>query len=143
MADEYKTLLHRWFDEVWNKKNTAAIREMLTEDSIHYGLSGPGAGGVRGYTEFEKFHKDFVNAFPDLHVEVEDVITEGNKLAGRYTVTGKQDAPLPNGADTKKKVLFSGFGICTTKDGKFVEVWNHVDFPKMEYDLADDTPDVE
>lgn len=33
-----ETLLHRWFEEVWNKKNKAAIREMLTEDAVHYGL---------------------------------------------------------------------------------------------------------
>ncbi|MEO7675053.1 MAG: ester cyclase [Pyrinomonadaceae bacterium] len=143
MVDGYQTLLHKWFDQVWNMKNAGAIREMLDEDSVHYGLSGPGAGAVRGFEEFEKFHREFITAFPDLHVEVEDVISEGDKLAGRYTVTGRQDGQLQGAPETKKKVLFNGFGMCTTKDGKFVEVWNSVDFPKMAYDLDPNTPDVE
>lgn len=143
MADEYKTILHQWFEEVWNKKNAAAIREMLAEDSIHHGLSGPGGGPVYGYSEFEKFHSDFIAAFPDLHIELGDVMTDGDRIAARYTVTGTQRGPLPDLQATGKKVRFTGSGMCTVRDGKFTEVWNEVDFPKMQYDLAPDTPDVE
>lgn len=143
MANEYPTLLHRWFDEVWNQKNTGAIHEMFTEDTVIHGLSGPGGPPVRGASAFEKFHSDFIAAFPDLHVDVDDVVTEGDKIAGRFTVRGTQKGDLPELPATGKKVLFSGSGICTTKDGKFVEVWNEVDFPKMQYDLAPNTPDIE
>lgn len=138
-----RTLLHRWFEEVWNKKDAAAIREMLTEDSIHHGLSGPGGPPVRGYTDFENFHAAFITAFPDLHIELDDVIDTGEKIAARYTVTATQQGELQGMQPTGKKVRFTGSGICTVKDGKFVEVWNEVDFPKMQYDLAPDTPDVE
>jgi steroid delta-isomerase-like uncharacterized protein len=138
-----RELMHKWFDEVWNKKNASAIREMLSEDSIHHGLSGPGGPPVHGFEAFEKFHSDFLNAFPDLHVEVEDVVADGERVAARYTVTGTQRGPLAGLDSTGKKVRFTGGGMCVVKDGKFVEVWNEVDFPKMQYDLAPDTPDVE
>lgn len=143
MASEYPTLLHRWFQEVWNEKNAATIRELLTEDSIHHGLSGPGGDTVRGSADFEKFHADFLAAFPDLKVELSDVITDGDKLAARFTVTGTQAGPLDGMPPTGKKVRFTGSGICTVKDGKFGEVWNEIDFMKMQYDLSPDTPDVE
>ena len=59
------------------------------------------------------------------------------------SVTGTQTGDLPEIGATGKKVLFTGSGTATTENGKFVEVWNEVDFPKMQYDLAPDTPDVE
>jgi predicted ester cyclase len=140
---EQPTLLHRWFEEVWNNKNSAAIREMFSDDTVIHGLTGPGGGPIRGYSDFEKFHADFLKAFPDIHVELHDVIAEGNKLAGRFVVRGTQTGDLAELPATGKKVLFTGSGVCTTDGDKFVEVWNDIDFPKMQYDLAPDTPDVE
>ena len=142
MNNEYPTLLHRWFDEVWNQKKASTIRELFTEDTVVHGLSGPGEDPVRGFEAFEKFHSDFLAAFPDVHIEVDDVVTEGDKLAGRFTVTGTQSGALAEMPPTGKKTLFTGSGICTVKDGKFTEVWNEIDFPKMQYDLAFDTPDI-
>jgi predicted ester cyclase len=101
------------------------------------------AGPVHGYKDFEKFHADFLTVFPDLRVEQGDVITEGDKLAARFTVTGTQTGPLRDQPPTGKKVKFTGSGICAVRDGKCVEVWNEVDFLKMQYDLSPDTPDVE
>jgi predicted ester cyclase len=143
MSTEYPTLLHRWFDQVWNQKNSFAINEMMSEEAVIHGLSGPGAPPIRGASAFEKYHSSLLAAFPDIRVDVEDVISEGDKIAGRFTVTGTQSGDLPDIAATGKKVLFTGSGIASTENGKFVEVWNEVDFPKMHYDLAPDTPDVE
>lgn len=143
MSAEKDTLLHTWFEEVWNKKNAVAIREMLTEDSIHHGISGPGGPPVTGYGAFEKFHTDFLAAFPDLHVDVQDVVEADDRIAARFVVTGTQTGPLQGMPATGKKVNFTGGGICRVKDGKFVEVWNEIDFGKMEYDLSPNTPNVE
>ncbi|MGD9588143.1 MAG: ester cyclase [Pyrinomonadaceae bacterium] len=137
------TLLHRWFEEVWNKKRASAIHEMMSEETVIHGLTGPGGPPVKGSSEFEQFHSTFVNAFPDMHVDVFDVVTEGDKMACRFTVTGRQAGDLPDIAATNKKVLFDGSGVCTVADGRFTEVWNIIDFPKMQYDLAADTPDIE
>ena len=142
MTHEYATLLHRWFDEVWNQKKAGTIHEMMADDVLIHGLSGPGEQPLQGPAEFERFHSSFLAAFPDIHVEVNDVVTEQDKLAGRFTVTGTQMGDLPQMPATGKKVLFTGSGVCRIKDGKFTEVWNEIDFSKMQYDLAPDTPDV-
>lgn len=157
---EYPTLVHRWFDQVWNEpdreKNAQAIREMLNEDTLHHGLQGPDGGAVRGYEQFEAFHGLFKQAFPDIRIDLEEVVTDGDRIAARYTATATHDGPMPNllaaaqtGGPpsmlepTGKKTLFHGGGICTVKDGKFIEVWNQVDFLKLHYDLSPDTPDLE
>ena len=142
MADN-GALTRRWFDEVWNKQNTAVIREMMTDDTVHHGLTGLGGPPLQGFEAFEKFHAELLEALPDLHIELEDVVVDGEKVGARYTATGTQQGPLPDMPATGKKVRFTGGGICVFKHGKFAEVWNEVDFQKMQYDLAPDTPDVQ
>jgi len=38
MSDEMKSVLHRWFEEVWNKGREEAIDELFAEDGIAHGL---------------------------------------------------------------------------------------------------------
>lgn len=143
MPQEYDTVLHRWFDQVWNQQRTDTIDELMTDDTRHYGLSGPGGEPVTGLDNFKAFHKTFLAAFPDLHVTVDDVVSEGSKISGRYTVTGINRGPLNDQDPTHVKVEFAGFGMCTMESGKFVEVWNYVDFPKMQNDLQTGEPEEE
>lgn len=135
-------LIRYWFDEVWNNKNREAIREMLSEESVHHGLGGPDVPAVVGPEAFEGFFDSFIHAFPDLHVEVLDVVAEDDKVASRYVVTGTQTGDLPGVPATNKKVRFTGGGMCRIEGSKFAEIWNEIDFPKMQYDLSPDTPDV-
>lgn len=135
-------LIRRWFEDVWNNKNRETIHEMLSEDSIHHGLSGPGQPPAVGIAAFEAFHSMFTTAFPDLHIEIADVIEQDDKVSTRYVATGTHLGDLPDLPATGKKTRFTGGGMCRLKDGKFVEVWNEVDFTKMQYDLGANTPDI-
>ena len=51
---EYPTLLHRWFDEVWNQQREEAIDEMMTEDVVIHGL-GTITFNVRGLVPVNRF----------------------------------------------------------------------------------------
>jgi len=54
------TLLHRWFDEVWNNKDEAAIDRMFAGDGVGHGL---GAEPIVGPENFKTFHRAFVSAY--------------------------------------------------------------------------------
>ena len=143
MSDKYPTLIHRWFDEVWNQQRTDTIDEMMFDNTLHHGLTGPDGPPVSGIDNFKEFHKGFVAAFPDISVEVHDVVTEGDKMACRYTVTGTHRGPLSQIEPSHVKVEFTGGGICKLEGGKFAEVWNQIDFSKMLYDIQTRTPEPE
>lgn len=128
-------LIRYWFEEVWNRKNAGAIRELLADDCRHHGLGGPGGEPVVGPEAFEAFHAGFLSVFPDLHVEVVQAISEGDTVAARFVVTGTQMGDLPDLPATRRRVNFTGGGMCRLENGKFVEVWNEIDFSKMQYDL--------
>jgi steroid delta-isomerase-like uncharacterized protein len=131
MAEEYKTLLHKWFEEVWNKGREEAIDEMFATDGIAHGLNDTDGNAVRGTEGFKTLHRAFRSAYPDLQITVEDTVTEGDKIAARCTVRAKHAGEGLGIAPTNQPVEFTGLAIVKIKDGKIVEAWNEFDFMKM------------
>jgi steroid delta-isomerase-like uncharacterized protein len=131
MSEENKTLVRRWFDEVWNKGRDDAIREMFDKEGIAHGLSDDPANPLRGPEGFLPFHAKFRAAFPDIVVVVEDQIAEGDKVATRCTVRGKHAGNSLGFAATQAPVEFTGMTIVRIKNGKIIEAWNNFDFMKM------------
>jgi predicted ester cyclase len=129
----YETLLHRWFDEVWNQKREQAIDEMMTEDVIIHGL---GDEPIVGRENFKPFWKAFISAFPDVHVTVEDAIVAGDKMSCRCTVRGTHTGEGLGFSPTNKPVEFTGGGLCALRDGRFSEVWNEFDFMRMNTQMG-------
>ena len=136
MSQENKALMERWFEEVWNKGRAEAIREMVTEDLVVHGLSDAKGEAIRGVKEFDRFHSQFVNAFPNIQVEVEDLIAEGDKVAARCTVRAKHTGDALGVAPTNTDVDFTGIAIVRISGGKIVEAWNNFDFMKMNRQLG-------
>lgn len=120
--------MHRWFEEVWNNQNEAAIEEMFAADGVGHGL---GAEPIVGPEMFKVFHRAFVSAYPDLKVHVEDTVVEGDKIAVRCRVTGSHDGHGIGIAPTNTPVEFTGMVIVRMKDGKIAEAWNEFNFMEM------------
>lgn len=131
MAEEYKTLLHKWFEEVWNKGREEAIDEMFAADGVAYGLNDAEGNPIRGVENFKVLHRAFRSAYPDMQITVEDTVTEGDKIAARCTVRAKHAGEGLGIAPTNQPVEFTGLSIVKIKDGKIVEAWNEFDFMKM------------
>ena len=125
MSEANKQLARRWFEEVWNQRKESAIDAILTPDCRAHGLGGDAV--LVGPEGFKTFHRSFCGAFPDLHVTVDDIVAEGDKVAIRWTATmthlGDGLGIPPSG----KKVSMDGSMIVVIKDGKIDEGWNHLD----------------
>ena len=136
MSEENKVLLRRWFEEVWNKGREEAIDEMFAVDGVAHGLGDKSAEPLRGTEAFKPFFRNFRTAFPDIQVIVEDVITEGDKVAARCTVRGKHQSDSLGFAATHRPMEISGMCITRIRDGKIVEAWNNFDFMSMFQQLG-------
>ncbi len=108
MSDENKTLLRRWFAEVWNEGREEAIDEMFAEDGIAHGLAEDGGEPLHGASGFKPFFRKFRAAFPDIEVVVEDTITEGDKVTARCTVRGKHQSDSLGFAATQQPMEITG-----------------------------------
>lgn len=120
--------MQRWFDRVWNEQNEEAIDEMFAADGVGHGL---GPEPIVGPENFKIFHRAFVSAYPNLRVEVEDTVVEGDKIAVRCRVTGSHDGHRIGLAPTNQPVEFTGMVIVRVQDGKIVEAWNEFNFMEM------------
>jgi predicted ester cyclase len=65
--------------------------------------------------------------YPDIHLTVEDVIAEGDKVVARNTVTGTHRGEFMGVGPTVKSVTYSEIFIFRFADGRVVETWGVVD----------------
>ena len=131
MSDPKKNLLHQWFEEVWNKARIEAIDEMAAPDVIAHGLVDAHGNEITGREAFKGFWHQFRSVFPDVHIDVEDGLADGDKVMVRCTVRGTHSGLGIGLAPTGKKVAFSGVCIARVKDNQIVEAWNNFDFLSM------------
>jgi steroid delta-isomerase-like uncharacterized protein len=128
MCEENKALVHRWFEEVWNRGRAEAIDEMCAPDCVAHGLTDDTGQTLSGAAAFKAFHQKFLGAFPDINVTVEDVIAEGDKVVARCTVRATHSGDSLGFAATQKPIEITGMSISRIQDGKIAEGWNNFDF---------------
>ncbi len=66
-------------------------------------------------------------AFPDLHVAIEDLIAEGDKVVSRNVVTGTHQGDYLGLPATGRSVTYNEIFILRFVDGKVAETWGVVD----------------
>lgn len=72
-------------------------------------------------------------AFPDLHVELEELIEEGDKVVEKDTVTGTHLGEFNGLPPTGKSVAYSEIFIMRFAGDRIAEVWGVVDiFSQMK-----------
>jgi len=65
--------------------------------------------------------------YPDIHLTVEDLIAEGDKVVGRTTVTGTHQGEFMGVAATGNSVTYNEMFMFRFADGRVVETWGVVD----------------
>jgi predicted ester cyclase len=68
-----------------------------------------------------------LRAFPDLHIAVEDMIAEGDKIVIRDTVTGTHKGELMGVPPTGNSVSYNEIFIFRFAEGRVIETWGVVD----------------
>jgi len=76
---------------------------------------------------FKEFIYSLWRAFPDIRIIFEDIIIEGNKVAGRYYLTGTHKGEFLDIQATDKQFKVNGMTIFSFRDEKVTERWNIVD----------------
>ena len=62
-------------------------------------------------------------AFPDARLTIEDILTDGDKLADRYTISGTHAQPFLGIPATGRKIHLAGISIGRIAGGKIAERW--------------------
>jgi steroid delta-isomerase-like uncharacterized protein len=135
MSDQNKAVARRYVDEIWNQGNLAIIDELVAPNATFHDPSVPG-GKFTGPEGMRKFVQIYRGAFPDVHLTINDLIAEGDKVVIRWTATGTHKGELMGIEPTSKRVTITGCDIDVYQNGKVVEVWASYDMLGMLQQLG-------
>ena len=131
----HKQIARRWFEEVWNQRDGSAIQRMFSKDGIAHGL-GADSQDLVGPAGFVAFHDAFLGGFTDLHIAIEDLIEEDDRIAVRWRARGTLTGHGLGFAPTGKPMEVSGMSILRVRNDQIVEAWNNFDVLGMHQQLG-------
>lgn len=119
-----KTIIYRLWDEVWNLGKLDVVEEIIDIGCVNH-ISG--FSDLQGWAGLKSFVSQFRNAFPDIKINVEEQIEEGNRVATRWIAKGTHQGELMDVKPTGKNVTVEGITIYKFENNKGVEAWTSWD----------------
>jgi steroid delta-isomerase-like uncharacterized protein len=122
MSTEHnKAIVRRWSEELWSQGNLAVADEIVAPDYLRH---DPGAPFVaRGPGDVKRLVTMLRGVFPDIKIEVQDLIAEGDKVVSRYTSVATDTRGVAGRPPTGRVIRTLAIQIFRFKDGKVVESW--------------------
>ena len=124
-ATDNKAIVSRYREEVWNEGNLDAVDDYIASNYVRHDpglpeeVSGPEA--VKGLVSMYRA------AFPDLHLTLEDMFAEGDKVVQRLTGRGTHQGELMGIPPIGKQVTVTMIEIFRLVEGKIAEQWVSLD----------------
>lgn len=109
MSEQAKDVVRRYYEEVLNGRDLDAVERYFADERIVEGVR-------RGCFAY-------FDAFPDLHVSIDELIAEGDRVFCRSTMTGTHDGEYKGIPPTGRHVSAESAEVFRVADGKFVGYW--------------------
>lgn len=139
-TEKNKAIARRFYDEMLNEGKIEIVNDLIGDNYVEHEET-PGIPPTKeGVKQWAKMMR---NAFPDLKVEVEDMIAERDKVViiGRMRGTHRGELFGNKGSGRKLNLPFVDVG--RFQDGRAVEHWGYSDTLKMVEQLQLDLSPVQ
>jgi steroid delta-isomerase-like uncharacterized protein len=130
---DYKSLVCRYYAEVWNAWSAPALDELISPGIEFRGSIGT---AVHGIAEFKQYVNCIHSAFPDFHNHIEELIAEGDKVAARLIYTGTHRGELFGFPGKGAEISYQGLAIFEFREGKIVRGYVLGDTETLKRQLA-------
>jgi predicted ester cyclase len=107
VSEENKAIVQRLMDAI-NTGDMDIIDELFTPE-----LASP---TKRSFTAFR-------SAFPDWHMEIAELVAEGNTVVGRFRCSGTNQGDFKGVLPTGKRMEVDEIYFLRVEGGKFVDFW--------------------
>ncbi len=118
-VQEHEAVIRRWI-EAWNAHDLDAADRLLSPDFVRHDANLP---EVLGPAAQRDFLRGVFRAFPDIRVEPQQLITEGDLVAARLVVTGAHRDDFLGIPATGRKMAIQSVDFFRLTEGKIVEQW--------------------
>jgi len=116
-----------WFEVVWNRGRRGAIAELLSPNVVIHD-AGEDSVGIEPYLLFfDRMH----DTFSDIHIDVEEILSEYDKAYIRWTCRAKHTGFGFSIPPTGAEVRITGLSVIHVEEGQVVEAWQNWDMLGM------------
>jgi steroid delta-isomerase-like uncharacterized protein len=133
-----KTLVGRFYHEVWNRADEAVAREILRADFRFRASLGPERRGPDGFIEYMR---SIHAALAHYTCRIDDLVTMGNRAAARMSFTGIHRERFFGVEATGRTITWAGGAFFTTDGERITELWvlGDIDSVKQQLGAPQDT----
>lgn len=131
-TEENKALVRRYVEAI-HKGNAYEGEELLAPGFAFHVSGAPGPLDSEG---FRQLFAGLLTAFPDLAVTNEELIAEGDKVAGRWTTRGTHRGELQGIPPTGRRVKITSMDVNRITDGRISARWHEYDALAMMQQLG-------
>ncbi|HEX9654326.1 MAG TPA: ester cyclase [bacterium] len=130
--EKNQAVLRNIYDKVFNTGKIEMLDQYIASTLQEHdpSITSPGLQGVKQW--YHSFH----TAFPDAHFRVDNIITQGDWVVARVTVTGTQKGEYMGNPPTNKPFTMEVIDIVRIANGKIIEHWGEGDMLGMLHQLA-------
>ena len=126
-TEENKNVVRRLYETINEAVSTGKLEllDAIIAPNVEDHNPAPGQGsGIDGVRQAFGMSHD---AFPDMHITVEDMIAEGDLVVARVTARGTNTGEFAGIPATGKQFAQTGIDILRVAKGKVVERWGAFD----------------
>lgn len=117
-------VVRRFYEAAFNRGDPAAVDDLVAPNFVDH---NPFPGQAPDRTGLTQFIKTFHGPLPDLRVQIDDMIAQGDRVVARWTARATHQGTFLQIPSTGKQVTISGIDIMRIADGKIVEHWGYQD----------------
>jgi predicted ester cyclase len=123
-SNSQAAVIHRFYEVALNENRLNLLPELVTPNVINHNADGTQQTGI---PELEQGIKRVQSMFSGPHFTVDDVVSNGDKAAARWTMTAKNTGPIGGVAPTGKQITQRAIVFYRFEDGKIAEIWLQLD----------------
>lgn len=123
-AQDNKTVVRRYYDEVFNQRRTDLIDQLAVEDYVEH---DPFPGQGNGRADLKARVQAILSAFAPLQFRLEDLVCEQGRVVARWSQTGTHTGAFMGIPPTGRQFTIAGIDIHQLRDGRLAEHWHVVD----------------
>lgn len=131
--EQNKQTVRRYLERVWNDGDLAGSGAYLAPGYLRH--TGPGTEPLDVEGQRRRL-QSFRDAFPDVRLEIEQMVAEGDLVAFRFTMTGTHRGPFQGIAPTGRRITVPGLDLVRLRDGLLTEHWGGADLHTLRSQLA-------
>jgi len=123
--DDPKQLINRFVQELWNERRLDVADSIFAKDCVTHQLrSGVPADAVpRGPEAIKEHVAGWIASFPDLHFNIEQMVSEGDRVMTQMLMEGTHQGAWPGIPASGKKMQIRMFTVHRVVQSKIVEDW--------------------